>query len=206
VNLFLFQLACRCHFLCYGLSLTLLLFMLLLNTMLMKRNMLLVFFLLLGIAACKPRKATDFKNVILHLADSAKNIVLIKESPEEIKQQSLLKQDYPAAAAALEQEEQAFNALIRRIQALSTEGIKEGEAVKTAALGYYTALRDLYTYDRRQLPLHAAAANPDEAKAMDATDELYQTYKDKQAVFNEVYKKEDALSRALRQFDIANGL
>lgn len=178
----------------------------LLNTMLMKRNILPVFFLLLGIVACKPQKATDFKNAILHLADSTKNIVLTKESPEEAKQQSLAKQDYTAAAAALEKEEQAFNALIQRVQAMSTEGIKEGEAVKKAALGYYTALRDLYTYDRRQLPLHAAASNPDQAKAMAATDQLYQSYKDKQAAFNEVYKKEDSLSLALKQFDTANGL
>lgn len=163
-------------------------------------------FLLISFVACKPKKAIEFKEAITRKEADAKDILLKKGSIEEEKLQCLLKQDFKGAVLAIDKEEQAFNNLIRGIETLSTEGVKQGTEVKTAALNYYTALRDVYTFDKNEIPLREASWNTSPEKAKLVQDSLLQLSKNKLKMNAALSAKEEAFYQALQQFNTANGL
>lgn len=172
----------------------------------MKLYLLIPVLFLLSLAGCKPQKAIDFKASILHLEDSAKNIVLAKESIEEKKLQYLIKHDFKGAMLAVQKEEQAFNDLLKEIQAIPADGIKLGDSVKIAATEYYTILRDVFTHDKKEIPFRelAYASNPQTVSM--ANDRLLELTKEKLKLHEIVNQKDEALQNALKRFSTVNGI
>jgi hypothetical protein len=172
----------------------------------MKRNIFIVIFLLTGLCACKPRKAVAFKEIIVHQQDSALQILVGEGGPEQEKLKCLITKDFKGALRAIDKQELAFNKIIREITSLPEEGVKNGAAVKTAAVAYYTDIKNLQMQDREDIATQEAMhdINPDVARK--ASDKQIELNKTKLAGFSKSQEKNAALKKALEDFDKVNGL
>jgi hypothetical protein len=172
----------------------------------MKLNLLVAVFLLIGLSSCKPRKAIDFKETIAQNERRLFGILLSKDSPKERKLKCLINDDFKGALQAIDTIEQQFNALIKETSSLPVDGVVQGDEVKMAAVNYYTALRNLHTFDRQEISWLEMNNDKDAEKVRKAQDELLQLNYKKKTFFQQVYDTEQALDKELKGFDKANGL
>lgn len=176
----------------------------------MKRTTIWMFFcaacLLISLVSCEPRKAITLKETIAQKERVAYKILLDKNGPESKKLDLLIKEDYPGALALLEQEEQAFNGLISSLDSLSVDDIKQGSELKKAAIDYYTALKELHTYDRVQIA-HQDALSGLKGEALYAgQNKILELNKQKQLLFDKVFEKENAFHKEQESFNTANNI
>ncbi|HJT73136.1 MAG TPA: hypothetical protein VJ720_03935 [Chitinophaga sp.] len=172
----------------------------------MKQNVFLAILILIGFSSCKPKKAIEFREAIVKKERTAFAIIVGKEGPGEKRRYSLVENDFKRAALATDEEERALDSLIRDIQILSTEGVKQGEQLKSAAVNYYIAVKELQAYSRREIEQQVINAGSDREKIYKAQDSLYRLAVNKEELYNKVYKKEAAFQEALRKFEIANNI
>jgi hypothetical protein len=162
--------------------------------------------LLITLVSCKPQKAIELKAAIVQKERIAFNILLDKNGPGEQKLASLVKDDYKGALAFVDQEEKEFDKLIAEIAALPADGIQQGNELKTAALDYYGALKDLQIYDRQEIVQREASSRTEGEALRAAQDSILQLSRRKQDMFKKVYEKESAFHQALEKFSSVNGI
>lgn len=165
-----------------------------------------IIFLWTGLSSCKPRKAMAFKDTIVQQERVAFSLLTGKDSPRARMLDYLIKEDYTNALAMINQQDTAFSKIIRDIETLSSDGITGGDALKTAALQYYTALKELETFDRIEITHQEATRNAKRRKLRAAQDKTLELSLQKQGLYKKVYEKEKLLYDALQQFDAANGI
>lgn len=163
-------------------------------------------FLLIGLASCKPRKAIAFKDAIVQKEQVAFNIVAGENGAGDQKLQHLVKEDYKGALTWVDREEEEFNKLVKDIEALPAEGIKQGNELKAAAVDYYVALKELQIFDRVEIT-HREASLHMKGEALDtANHRTLQLSLQKQDLYKKVYEKESVLSQVMEKFNSANGI
>lgn len=172
----------------------------------MKQHTFLIVLVLVGFSSCKPKKAIKFKEAIVQKERTAFAIIVGKEGPAEKRRYSLVENDFKGAALATDEEERALDSLIRDIQILSAEGVKQGEQLKNAAVDYYTAVKELEAYSRKEIEQQTISFGPDGEIKLKAQDSLYRLGVNKEKLYNEVYKKEAVFQEALQKFEIANNM
>lgn len=170
----------------------------------MKLKILSFAFLLISITSCQSRKASDFRETIDQQERVAFNIVVGKDGPEEKKLQYLIKDDYKGALAAVDQQAAAFDKLIEDIKALPADGIEQGGELKNAAINYYTALKALHFYDKKEIVQREAIVKLKGEALQPAQRELIELAVQKKALYQNVYKQERMLHEASKKFNTAN--
>lgn len=163
-------------------------------------------FLLVSLVSCKSRKAIELKESIVQKERVAFNILVDKKGLASQKLESLVKDDYKGALAFLDQEEQAFNELIKEIETLPAEGIKQGNELKTAAVNYYTALKELQIFDRQEIAQREASSQIKGEELWAAQHKILQLSVQKQGMYKKLYEKEQAFYKALEKFSAVNNL
>ncbi|MFD2475981.1 hypothetical protein [Epilithonimonas zeae] len=134
------------------------------------------------------------------------NIITSKNGTESQKLEYLVADDYKNALKAVDQQKKEFDQIILSLDSLETKDIKDASLLKNATVNYYTALRDLHYFDRKEILQRELIYNNHSNDKKSQQDELLNLYKQKKAYFNRVYKEESLLSDALQKFDISNGL
>lgn len=163
-------------------------------------------FLLVTLVACKPRKAIAFRESIVQKERVAFKILVGKNGTDEQKLKYLINKDYKNAAMMVDKQEKEFNALIKEIETLPAEGIQQGNELKTAAVNYYVAVKELTVFDRIEIT-HQEAYSRMQGKELDtALHKNLELSIQKQELYKKVYEKEKALSGALEKFDAVNNL
>lgn len=163
-------------------------------------------FLLVSLASCKSRKAIELKESIVQKERVAFNILVDKKGLASQKLECLIKDDYKGALAFLDQEEQAFNKLIKEIETLPAEGIKQGNELKTAAVNYYTALKELQIFDRQEIAQREASSQSKGEELQVALNKILQLNIQKEGMYKKLYEKEQAFSKALEKFSAVNSI
>jgi len=172
----------------------------------MRFNILLYLFFILIINSCQSPKANAFRSTVVEKERIAFNIITSKNGTESQKLEYLVADDYKNALKAVDQQKKEFDQIILSLDSLETKDIKDASLLKNAAVNYYTALRDLHYFDRKEILQRELIYNNHSNDKKSQQDELLNLYKQKKAYFNRVYKEESLLSNALQKFDISNGL
>lgn len=162
-------------------------------------------FLLITMSSCQSSEAIHFKESLDKSERQAFNIILGKEGSGEKKLEYLEKDDYKNAILQVEQQAKEFDMLIDNIKKLSTEGISKGEPLKNASLAYYTSLKELHFYDKKEIEQQALLRTLKDDKLKDSHNTLITLAKQKKTLYNEVYAKEALLHTAMKDFEAANG-
>ncbi|MBS0032118.1 hypothetical protein ACTJJ0_03075 [Chitinophaga sp. 22321] len=172
----------------------------------MKQPILIAVLLLTGLASCKPRKAIEFKKVIEQQERNAIKILISEGSLEEEKLNCLVKLDFKGAAIAVDKQEKAFDSILKDITTLPADGIKEGDALKTAASNYYSALKVLHLIDRKEIEQRVASYDKDPDIVRLAQDSLLQLTRESLDLNRKAQEEGAVLHEAMNRFDMANGL
>lgn len=171
----------------------------------MKIKIFLLAFVLLVINSCKSPKAAEFRESITQKERVAFQIILGKDGPESKKLSYLVKSDFKGAMAAVDEQAREFDKLIKGIKTLSSNGIKEGEPLKVAAINYYRSLKELHFFEHKEIAQQSIISKLDDNDLKMAQDELIDLARQKKLLYTKVYENEHLLSAALDKFDVANG-
>lgn len=163
-------------------------------------------FLLVSMASCKPRKAIALKENIVRKERMVFNMLVGKNGLEEQKLNFLVKNDFQGALAQVDKQEKEFDQLIREIETLPAEGIRQGHELKTAAVAYYTALKELHVFDREEISQREAIQQAGGEALRAAQDKYLELNLQKQDRYKKVYEKERAFYQALEQFNAVNDI
>ncbi|MBB6498812.1 hypothetical protein [Pedobacter cryoconitis] len=162
--------------------------------------------LLTGLVSCKSKNAIDFKREIVRKEKSTMDELLRKGGPQEEKLKYLMQKDFRNAMLTADKQEQVFNTVIKQITTLPADGIKQGKEVKAAATAYYTSMKDLYGFDRKEISQMEITYSKDTEKVKIAQDSLLSLNKEKLNLFENIRKKNEVLQHNLELFDKANNL
>lgn len=172
----------------------------------MKFNSFLIISLFFLLVSCQHRDAIDFKAKILAQERTAFNIVLAKNGSESKKLEYLIKDNYEAALETVTIQAKEFDKLIQDIKIIPEDDIKEAGSLKTAAIAYYTALKDLHLYDKKEIEQRALIQKLEDKDLRSEQKKLLDLAIQKNALYSKVYKQEEFLNKAFKKFDSANGL
>lgn len=172
----------------------------------MKSNLCLALLLFLGLLSCKSEKAANFEKTITDQEQILSNALIGKEGYESQKNQYLVKNNFKGALASLNQEEKVFDSIITRLSALSTDDIKESLPVKTAAIGYYKAIKNSFLIDRLSIEQQQLTLTKDTLKIDKARDSLLQISRKELDLYKVIAEKQSELQKALKNFNQANNL
>lgn len=173
----------------------------------MKRmNIFLVVFLLISFTSCKSRRTIEFREAIVQKERVAFNIVLGKNGSEVQKLERLIKNDYKGALALVDKQAREFDQLIKDIESLPADGIRQGEALKRAAVDYYAALKELHFFDRREIAQSEAIHQLGDEELSVAQHELVALAHEKKIFYEKVYRQEEMFATVLKKFDAANDI
>lgn len=172
----------------------------------MKWNILLVVGLLISITSCKSRDAVDLRDTILQKERVAFNLVLGKNGLGAQKLACIIKGDYKGALALVDQQASEFDKLIKDIEVLPADEIREGKLLKHAAAGYYAALKTLHYFDRKEIEQVESVHQLKGSALETAQQKNIELARSKKALYEKVYQQESILSEAFKKFNSANGL
>jgi len=174
----------------------------------MAKQTYLLLFLLALFASCQSKKAIGLKETLEKKERVAFNILVGKNGPNEQKLNCLIKRDFNCAIAAIAQQEQQFDKLIKEITALETADIKAGDALKKATADYYQAVKELQTFERLEIAQQQISNNKAHTDKVrdEAMRKLGDLLKEKQEMYQTVYQREASLSAAQKEFTAANRL
>ncbi|AZA90415.1 MULTISPECIES: hypothetical protein [Chryseobacterium] len=173
----------------------------------MKSNLFLAQLLLLGLLSCKSEKTANFEKTVTDQEQIASNTLIGKNGYEIQKNQYLIKKNFEGALTSLDQQEQLFNSIIKTLSGLSTDGIKESSPVKTTAIGYYKAMKNLFLIERLSIEQQQQLTfTKDTIKIDKAQDSLLQIDRKKLDLYKVVAEKQSEFQKALKSFNQANNL
>ncbi|NIF04512.1 hypothetical protein F3J23_03580 [Chryseobacterium sp. Tr-659] len=172
----------------------------------MKLNIIFSIVLLAGLTACTSKEATDFKKKVTDKEQMVFKALIDDHGYETEKSKSLIKRDFDGALTSIDKEEKLFDSVIKDLSALPVDQIKEGALVKTAAIGYYTTLKDLFLLDRESIQQQKITFTKDAQKVDKANDSILQITKKKVELHKIADTKSQNLQKALAAFDQANNI
>ncbi|MGG5207660.1 hypothetical protein ACQWU4_01845 [Chryseobacterium sp. MIQD13] len=157
--------------------------------------------------ACTDKKAADFKEVLAKKESQATDMLLSEKGLESAKLNYLIAYDYPKALNIIDKEEIEFNNIIKDIEKVNTAGISKGQEIQQAEINYYTALKDLYIFSRKEIEQEKQTKEEkDEQKIRISLDKRYELALEKQKLYQKVYKADEQRFSAQKQFESENNL
>ncbi|WP_145856470.1 hypothetical protein [Pedobacter suwonensis] len=171
------------------------------------RNILFIL-LIFGLTSCQSRKATHLNTVLVRAERTVFNIMVGKNGPNERKLQCLIDGNFKCAMQAIDDKEQAFNAVINEISSVEINDIKYGNALKKAAISYYDAVKQVEISDRQEIVLQQLSQDKtNTVKVRDsAMAKQYQLLNKKQEMRQLISKKESKFAEIQKQFNSVNHL
>lgn len=156
--------------------------------------------------SCTSPATVDFKEDIVQKEREAFQIILSKDGLESKKLNLLAKDDFKGALATIDQQAIEFDKIIKSIESLSTEGIKEGGALKSAAIHYYSSLKELHYFDRQEVEQQSLLSKISDRDQKNASGQLMELARQKKVLYKKVCENEQLMRTAIDRFDAANGL
>jgi hypothetical protein len=172
-----------------------------------RRNILLAL-LILSLISCQSKKATHLNTVLVSAERTVFNMMAGKNGLNEKKLKCVIDDDFKCALQVIAEEESAFNQIINKINAVETNDIKYGNALKKAAISYYEAVKQHEISDRREITLQQLSHNKANTKQLrgSAIAKQGQLLKYKLEMRKLINKKEKQLSEIQKQFNAVNRL
>lgn len=160
----------------------------------------------LCIFSCTSKKAVEFRDTISKKEHEAFNIVAGKDGPETEKLECLIKKDYNCALNAINKVDSSFSTLLKDIQELNSQPVKQGAELKRVATDYYTRLQYLFVSDRKEVELRMALDTAKGEKLNEVQKALLEFTRNKQGLYDSVLQKSETLHQAINDFSKANGI
>jgi len=162
-----------------------------------------IFYLIITVLlnSCASPKAENFRDFIVSQERVAFDIIAGKNGAEFQKQEYIINENYSEALKAVEEQKKMFRNITQQIRLYNSDGIEQAGSLKKAALDYYTTLGALYYYDKGLIELQMSHKEPTQI-----ADFYSDMLKKKKKLYEELYRKELLLSKALNRFENANNL
>lgn len=163
------------------------------------------FILLCG--CIKNKQAIQLKKIIDEKEDQTTAILIGEKGMESAKLNYLIEGDYDRALLVVDQQETAFNVILKDLKNVNVVGIKKGKELQQAEIDYYTALKKLYLFSKKEVEQQKKIEQEkNEKKFRIAIDERYKLALDKQRLYQLVYEADDKRNRIKKQFEVENSL
>ncbi|AZA84732.1 hypothetical protein C1637_18270 [Chryseobacterium lactis] len=172
----------------------------------MKSNLIFSLVLLVGLVSCTSKKARDFRKEITDKEQIVFKALVDTTGYETEKSQNLIKRNFDEALSSINKEEKFFDSVIKDLSAIPTDNIKDAAPVKTAAINYYKALKDLFILDRLSIEQQKITFTNDIKKVDKASDSILQITRKKLELHTVANARSQDLQKALEIFDKTNHL
>ena len=156
--------------------------------------------------SCTNKKAAEFRNTVIEKQDQLTEMLISKEGLESRKLDLLTKYDYKGALSVVDSQEIKFNTLLREIEALDPGSLKMGLQLKQTCIDYLHAMKKLHLSERQQIEQEMIGREAQGEQLLKAQDSLLRLTAEKQKLFQQVYKAEEAYNETTRRFNKENGL
>ncbi|WP_293957446.1 MULTISPECIES: hypothetical protein [unclassified Sphingobacterium] len=155
----------------------------------------------------KNKQAIQLKKTMDDKEDQITSMLIGEKGMESAKLNYLIKREYDSALLIIDQQETAFNVILKDLKNVNVEGIKKGKEFQQAEIHYYTALRNLYLFSKKEVEQQKKIEQEkNENKFSIAIDERYKLALDKQRLYQFVYEADDKRNRMKKQFEVENSL
>lgn len=157
--------------------------------------------------SCSDKKAEGFKE-LLDKKESQTSAMLIGEKGfESVKLKHLIARDYAKALDIIEKEEAEFNMIIKEIKNVNTEGMAMGKEVQQTSIDYYQSLKDLFLFSRKEIEQEKLMRSGKADKEIHtAQDQMIELGRQKQQLYQKVFKADEKRFAAQKQFEAENNL
>ncbi|RLJ79629.1 hypothetical protein [Pedobacter alluvionis] len=171
-----------------------------------KKNILLAL-LILSLISCQSKKAAHLNTVLKHADRAVFNMMVGKNGLNEKKLKCVIDGDFKCALQVVNEEERAFNQIINKINAAETNDIKYGNALKSAAISYYEAVKQLEVFDRHEIVVQQQSQKANTEQLRDSViAKQGQLLKHKLEMRTVINKKEKQFAEIQKQFNSVNNL
>jgi len=150
--------------------------------------------------SCTSKNQKDLQMVLQKNDQELKNILLGKDSPEELKINSLIHHDYLIALKAIDEQEIRFNSLIDRIDS-TKQGSEHEEILKKHAIAYYTAQKHLHLFERAVITQLKVSRQSNQTELVSkALDSLLVLQLQKQKLYQAVFESEKVFYNSRKHY------
>lgn len=157
--------------------------------------------------SCTNKKATDLKELLEKKESQVTAMVIGEKGLESVKLNHLIAYDYPKALDIISKEETEFNQVIKDIKNADTEGVKKGKEVQQAAADYYTLLKELFVFSREEIEQEKIMRyRKDDKQIRAAQDRRLELGREKQQLYQEVFKADEKLFNTQIEFEAENNI
>lgn len=157
--------------------------------------------------SCNDKKAEDLQGVLAKKESQTSSMLIGEKGFESAKLDYLIAHDYTKALYIIDKEEAEFNNIIKDIEKVDTDGIQKGKEVQQAAIGYYVVLKELFMFSRKEIEQEKLMRySKDEKVIRAAQDKMLELGREKQQLYQKVFKADEKLFTLKRQFESENKL
>lgn len=159
------------------------------------------------LCGCTNKNAIQLKEIMDEKEVQATSILIGEKGMESAKLNYLIQHDYDSALLIIDQQETAFNVILKDLKNVNVDGIKNGKEIQQAEIDYYMALKNLYLFSKKEIQHQKKIEQEkNEQKFRIAIDERYKLALDKQRLYQVVYEADDKRNRIKKQFEVENSL
>ncbi|RWU10960.1 hypothetical protein [Pedobacter chitinilyticus] len=167
-----------------------------------------VFFagLVLFLSSCMNKKAMEFKHILDVQERKVTQMLIGKKGSESRKLNYLIADDFDRALNVVNEQEREFDAVLHALKNLDTADLEKAIELQNEAINYYDSLKALHMYAKKEIAQQKVISTTNGAERDRAQDELMKLAKNKQAMYDDVYRNEKSLHDTLLEFEEGNGL
>ena len=159
------------------------------------------------LCGCTNKNAIQLKEIMDEKEVQATSILIGEKGMESAKLNYLIQHDYDSALLIIDQQETAFNVILKDLKNANVDGIKKGKEIQQAEIDYYMALKNLYLFSKKEVEQQKKIEQgKNEQKFRIAIDKRYKLALDKQRLYQVVYEADDKRNRIKKQFEVENSL
>lgn len=148
----------------------------------------------------------EFKHILDVQERKVTQMLIGKKGSEARKLNYLIADDFDQALKEVDKQEREFDMVLYTLKKLDTANLEKALALRSAAVNYYSSLKALHMYAKKEIQQQKLIFNTKSAARDHAQDELMKLAKNKQAMYDDVYRNEKSLHDTLLEFEEGNGL
>lgn len=152
------------------------------------------------------KKALEFKHILDVQERKVTQMLIGKKGSESRKLNYLIADDFDQALKEVDKQEREFDMVLYTLKKLDTADLEKALALRSAAVNYYSSLKALHMYAKKEIQQQKLIFNTKSVARDHAQDELMKLAKNKQAMYDDVYRNEKSLHDTLSEFEEGNGL
>ncbi len=151
--------------------------------------------------SCSDQRAKSLKEQLDEKERKANDIVLSEKGTEAQKLDYIIAERYDSALVVTARQQIQFDSIIRDLEAFPADGLEGATEVKRTAVQYYQALQTLYGYSKKEVIQQQMLQRASADDQKELQDGLLTLAKQKQGLFENVYKAEADFSKANTAFE-----